>query len=39
MENAPFHVLITNYQLVVQDERYLTAIRWQYMILDEAQGM
>ena len=38
-ENAPFHVLITNYQLVVQDERYLNAIRWQYMVLDEAQAI
>ena len=38
-EDAPFHVLITSYQLVVQDTQYFQKIRWQYMILDEAQAI
>ncbi|KAI8813271.1 SNF2 family N-terminal domain-containing protein [Cladochytrium replicatum] len=37
--DAPFHVLITSYQLVVSDEKYFSRIRWQYMILDEAQAI
>jgi DNA helicase INO80 len=36
---APFHVLVTSYQLVVQDSQYFQKIRWQYMILDEAQAI
>lgn len=38
-QEAPFHVLITSYQLVVQDTQYFQKIRWQYMILDEAQAI
>lgn len=38
-KDAPFHVLITSYQLVVQDEKYFQKIKWQYMILDEAQAI
>ncbi|BFZ59342.1 Putative DNA helicase ino80 [Saitoella coloradoensis] len=38
-EDAPFHVLITSYQLVVQDAQYLQRVKWQYMILDEAQAI
>eukprot|EP00794_Sanderia_malayensis_P020104 gene20104-22075_t len=38
-ENAPFHVLITSYQLVVQDVRYFQRIKWQYLVLDEAQAI
>ena len=37
--DSPFHVLITSYQLVVQDAQYFQKIRWQYMILDEAQAI
>ncbi|KAL8781032.1 MAG: hypothetical protein Q9213_006177 [Squamulea squamosa] len=37
--DSPFHVLITSYQLVVQDMQYFQKIRWQYMILDEAQAI
>ena len=36
---SPFHVLVTSYQLVVQDTQYFSKIRWQYMILDEAQAI
>ncbi|KAL9099689.1 MAG: hypothetical protein Q9163_004849 [Psora crenata] len=38
-KESPFHVLITSYQLVVQDAQYFQKIRWQYMILDEAQAI
>lgn len=37
--DSPFHVLITSYQLVVQDTQYFQRMRWQYMILDEAQAI
>lgn len=38
-KDSPFHVLVTSYQLVVQDAQYFQKIRWQYMILDEAQAI
>ena len=38
-KESPFHVLITSYQLVVQDTQYFQKIRWQYMVLDEAQAI
>ncbi|KAI9721517.1 MAG: putative DNA helicase ino80 [Candelaria pacifica] len=38
-QDSPFHVLVTSYQLVVQDTQYFQKIRWQYMILDEAQAI
>ena len=38
-KDSSFHVLITSYQLVVQDTQYFSKVRWQYMILDEAQAI
>ena len=38
-KDSPFHVLVTSYQLVVGDSQYFQKIRWQYMILDEAQAI
>ena len=38
-KDSPFHVLITSYQLVVGDAQYFQKMRWQYMILDEAQAI
>uniref|UniRef100_A0A6I8NFH5 Chromatin-remodeling ATPase INO80 n=1 Tax=Ornithorhynchus anatinus TaxID=9258 RepID=A0A6I8NFH5_ORNAN len=38
-EYAPFHVVITSYQLVVQDVKYFQRVKWQYMVLDEAQAL
>lgn len=38
-EKAPFHVMITSYQMVVADCAYLQKMKWQYMILDEAQAI
>lgn len=37
--DAAFHVVITSYQLVVSDLKYLNRVKWQYMILDEAQAI
>lgn len=38
-KDAPFHVLVTSYQLVVSDAPYFQKMKWQYMILDEAQAI
>ncbi|KAK9451476.1 SNF2 family N-terminal domain-containing protein [Limtongia smithiae] len=38
-KDAPFHVLITSYQLIVADAQYFQRIKWQYMVLDEAQAI
>uniref|UniRef100_T1IRU0 Chromatin-remodeling ATPase INO80 n=1 Tax=Strigamia maritima TaxID=126957 RepID=T1IRU0_STRMM len=38
-DDASFHILVTSYQLVVQDVKYFQRIKWQYMILDEAQAI
>lgn len=38
-KDASFHVVITSYQLVVTDYKYFNRIKWQYMILDEAQAI
>ncbi|XP_055630056.1 chromatin-remodeling ATPase INO80 [Toxorhynchites rutilus septentrionalis] len=37
--DASFHVVITSYQLVVSDYKYFNRIKWQYMVLDEAQAI
>eukprot|EP01018_Ginkgo_biloba_P035476 Gb_04007 [translate_table: standard] len=36
---ASFHILITSYQLLVTDEKYFRRVKWQYMVLDEAQAI
>ncbi|KAL1898162.1 putative DNA helicase ino80 [Sporothrix stenoceras] len=38
-KSAQFHVLVTSYQLVVADVAFMSKMRWQYMILDEAQAI
>ncbi|EGW34169.1 DNA ATP-dependent helicase [Spathaspora passalidarum NRRL Y-27907] len=38
-KDSPFHVLVTSYQLVVADAAYFQKMKWQYMILDEAQAI
>ncbi|ELR24689.1 SNF2 family Nterminal domain containing protein [Acanthamoeba castellanii str. Neff] len=37
--NSPFHVLITNYNIVVRDESFFHRIKWEFMVLDEAQAI
>ncbi|XP_050443158.1 chromatin-remodeling ATPase INO80 isoform X2 [Adelges cooleyi] len=38
-EEASFHVVITSYQLIVSDFKYFNRIKWQYLVLDEAQAI
>ncbi|KAL4587468.1 hypothetical protein LXL04_000339 [Taraxacum kok-saghyz] len=38
-KDAGFHILITSYQLLVSDEKYFRRVKWQYMVLDEAQAI
>ncbi|SPQ21371.1 da97e419-2e55-4f05-8aa8-ba8855263119 [Thermothielavioides terrestris] len=38
-KDSPFHVMVTSYQLVVSDVAYFQKMKWQYMILDEAQAI
>ncbi|KAI9485948.1 MAG: SNF2 family N-terminal domain-containing protein [Benjaminiella poitrasii] len=38
-KDAPFHIVITSYQLVLTDVTYFQRVKWQYMILDEAQAI
>lgn len=38
-KDSPFHILVTSYQLVVADAAYFQKMKWQYMILDEAQAI
>ncbi|KAL8590096.1 hypothetical protein ACOMHN_034327 [Nucella lapillus] len=38
-KSASFHVVITSYQLVIQDVKYFQRIKWQYLVLDEAQAI
>ncbi|KAJ1731584.1 putative DNA helicase ino80 [Coemansia biformis] len=37
--DSAFHVMITSYQMVTKDESYLNRVKWQYMVLDEAQAI
>ncbi len=34
---ASFHVVVTSYNVVVQDLKYFNKMKWQYLILDDAQ--
>ncbi|XP_075227688.1 chromatin-remodeling ATPase INO80 isoform X2 [Lycorma delicatula] len=38
-QEASFHVVITSYQLVITDFKYFNRIKWQYLVLDEAQAI
>jgi len=38
-KEAPFHCVITSYQLIVTDVQYFQRVKWQYMVLDEAQAI
>ena len=38
-KEASFHLVITSYQLVITDFKYFNRIKWQYLILDEAQAI
>ncbi|BGP15225.1 Putative DNA helicase ino80 [Rhodosporidiobolus nylandii] len=38
-KDTPFHVVVTSYQIAVADEKYFNQVKWQYMVLDEAQAI
>ena len=38
-KEAPFHCIVTSYQIVVLDEKHFSRVAWQYMVLDEAQAL
>eukprot|EP00474_Spongospora_subterranea_P009786 CRZ10244.1 hypothetical protein [Spongospora subterranea] len=38
-KDSPFHVCITSYAVFVNDEKHFQRIKWQYMVLDEAQAI
>ncbi|KAI5453460.1 putative DNA helicase ino80 [Naganishia albida] len=38
-EDAPFHIVVTSYDMVNVDTQYFKKVRWQYMVLDEAQAV
>lgn len=38
-KQSSFHVCITSYQFIVQDQKVFHKINWQYMILDEAHSI
>ncbi|ODN06110.1 putative DNA helicase Ino80 [Orchesella cincta] len=37
-EDASFHVVITSHQVMASDLKYFGKIKWQYLIMDDAQG-
>jgi len=37
--DAPWHVLVTSYQLLVLDEKHLRRTKWRFMVCDEAQAL
>lgn len=36
---AEFHVCITSYEILRTDERHFPRVKWQYLVLDEAQAI
>eukprot|EP00658_Telonema_sp_P-2_P025459 TRINITY_DN20254_c0_g1_i4.p1 TRINITY_DN20254_c0_g1~~TRINITY_DN20254_c0_g1_i4.p1 ORF type:complete len:1125 (+),score=171.84 TRINITY_DN20254_c0_g1_i4:123-3377(+) len=37
--DAPFHIVVTSYQLLVTDEKYFHRHKYEFMVLDEAQAL
>ena len=38
-KSSNFHVVITSYQIVIMDFKHLNRMKWQYLVLDEAQAI
>ncbi|KAF2363608.1 DBINO domain [Trinorchestia longiramus] len=36
---SSFHVAVTSYHIVIQDFKFLNRLKWNYMVLDEAQAI
>lgn len=37
--DSSFHVLVTSYKIVVDEQKYFNRVNWQYVILDEAHAI
>ncbi|KIY45457.1 hypothetical protein FISHEDRAFT_61175 [Fistulina hepatica ATCC 64428] len=37
--DSPHHIIVTNYNMITADQQYFQNMKWQYMILDEAQSI
>eukprot|EP00698_Gefionella_okellyi_P008784 TRINITY_DN2197_c0_g1_i2.p1 TRINITY_DN2197_c0_g1~~TRINITY_DN2197_c0_g1_i2.p1 ORF type:complete len:1221 (-),score=221.20 TRINITY_DN2197_c0_g1_i2:447-4109(-) len=38
-KSCPFHVMVTSYQIITKDQKPLSRVPWQFMVLDEAQAI
>lgn len=38
-KGSPFHVVISSYGLILEDEKMFQKVKWQYLILDEAHSI
>ena len=38
-KSSSFHLVITSYQIVIMDFKHLNRIKWQHLVLDEAQAI
>eukprot|EP00172_Hildenbrandia_rubra_P001549 Plantae.Rhodophyta-Hildenbrandia_rubra.ctg2115.p1 GENE.Plantae.Rhodophyta-Hildenbrandia_rubra.ctg2115~~Plantae.Rhodophyta-Hildenbrandia_rubra.ctg2115.p1 ORF type:complete len:1369 (+),score=220.38 Plantae.Rhodophyta-Hildenbrandia_rubra.ctg2115:6908-11014(+) len=37
--DSEFHVCVTSYEILTTDEKYFPRVKWQYLVLDEAQAI
>lgn len=38
-KQSSFHVVVTSYQMIIIDDKLFSRMKWQYVILDEAQAI
>uniref|UniRef100_A0A7S0ZBG1 Chromatin-remodeling ATPase INO80 n=1 Tax=Timspurckia oligopyrenoides TaxID=708627 RepID=A0A7S0ZBG1_9RHOD len=38
-KDSEFHVCVTSYEILLTDEKHFPRVKWQYMVLDEAQAI
>ncbi|KAA8500058.1 putative DNA helicase INO80 [Porphyridium purpureum] len=38
-QDSEFHVCVTSYEILVVDEKHFSRVKWQYLVLDEAQAI
>jgi len=39
LSDSSFHVVVSSYQVVLQDAKMVGRVRWQYLVLDEAHAI
>lgn len=37
--DSSYHAVVTSYQIVISDVKYFNRVKWEYMVLDEAQAI